>query len=187
MGCMALSWVAPFGRPAKLTGHLWLSIGRVGPTATAVIYPPTSTPAACSAGCRRGPGGSRLAAGDCLAHCNRSLERPGLPWYQHRLESTNSIRPPLAIVAGRRLAFGGTCARADQQQRNCNGQTGPGYASRASAATISPSIYRAGDYHLRATATTSPHHRDLRADAADIPAAGAAGAACVGDHEQGGR
>ena len=26
--------------------------------------------------------------GDCLAHCNRSLERPGLPWYQHRLEST---------------------------------------------------------------------------------------------------
>ena len=42
----------------------------------------------------------------------------------------DSIRPPLAIVAGRRLAFGGACARADQQQRNCNGQNGLGHAAR---------------------------------------------------------
>ena len=36
------------------------------------------------------PGSGRVTTGgdDCLAHCNRSLERPGLPWYQHRLEST---------------------------------------------------------------------------------------------------
>ena len=40
----------------------------------------------------------------------------------------DSIRPPLAIVAGRRLAFGGACARADQQQHNCNGRTGFGHA-----------------------------------------------------------
>src|SRR6476661_10140239 len=36
------------------------------------------------------PGSGRVTTGggDCLAHCNTSLERPGLPWYQHRLEST---------------------------------------------------------------------------------------------------
>jgi hypothetical protein len=36
------------------------------------------------------PGSGRVTTGggDCLAHCNKSLERPGLPWYQHRLEST---------------------------------------------------------------------------------------------------
>ena len=42
------------------------------------------------AGCGLSPGSGRVTTGggDCLAHCNRSLERPGLPWYQHRLEST---------------------------------------------------------------------------------------------------
>jgi hypothetical protein len=36
------------------------------------------------------PGSGRVTTGggDCLAQCNWSLERPGLPSYQHRLEST---------------------------------------------------------------------------------------------------
>src|SRR6478735_3694005 len=43
-----------------------------------------------SAGCGLSPGCGRvtISGGDCLAHCNWSLERPGLPSYQHRLEST---------------------------------------------------------------------------------------------------
>ena len=43
-----------------------------------------------SAGCGLSPGFGRVTTGggDCLAQCNRSLERPGLPSYQHRLEST---------------------------------------------------------------------------------------------------
>ena len=34
-----------------------------------------------SAGCELSPGSGRVTTcgGDCLAHCNRSLERPGLP------------------------------------------------------------------------------------------------------------
>ena len=34
-----------------------------------------------SAGCGLSPGSGRVTTcgGDCLAHCNRSLERPGLP------------------------------------------------------------------------------------------------------------
>ena len=43
-----------------------------------------------SAGCGLSPGSGRvtISGGDCLAHCNSSFERPGLPSYQHRLEST---------------------------------------------------------------------------------------------------
>ena len=42
------------------------------------------------AGCGLSPGSGRvtISGGDCLAQCNWSLERPGLPSYQHRLEST---------------------------------------------------------------------------------------------------
>ena len=31
------------------------------------------------AGCGPSPGSGRASGGDCLAQCNRSLERPGLP------------------------------------------------------------------------------------------------------------
>ena len=51
-----------------------------------------------SVGCCGGTGGTggglspsgriTIGGGDCLAQCNWSLERPGLPSYQHRLEST---------------------------------------------------------------------------------------------------
>src|SRR4029077_18958027 len=35
-----------------------------------------------------GSGRITISGGDCLAHCNSSLERRGLPSYQHRLEAT---------------------------------------------------------------------------------------------------
>ena len=131
------------------------------------------------AGCRRGPGGSRLAAGDCLAHCNRSLERPGLPWYQHRLEFTISIRPPLAIVRPT-TGIGGTCARMHQQQRNWNANW-PWLRSRASAAKSAPA-HTGPEYHLRATATHSrSQSQTFERMRADIPAAAAWPAACVGE------
>ena len=81
------------------------------------------------AGCGLSPGSGRVTTcvGDCLAHCNLSLERPAA-LIPAPLRVPNSPRPPLAILAGRRLAFGGACARADQQQRNCNKRTGLGHA-----------------------------------------------------------
>jgi hypothetical protein len=80
-----------------------------------------------AAGCRRAPGGPRLAAAIAWPSATG-------PWSDQGCPDTSSsaiddaIGPPLAIVAGRRLAFGGACARADQQQCNCNGRTGFGHA-----------------------------------------------------------
>ena len=65
----------------------------------------------------------------------------------------DAIGPPLAIVAGRRLAFGGACARADQQQRNCNGRTGLGHARitcRWSATAAVDALAVLGDHALQA-------------------------------------
>ena len=72
------------GGGAAICGGLLVraGIGTVGTTFGVVL---TISVGCCggtgSAGCGLSPGSGRVTTcgGDCLAHCNRSLERPGLP------------------------------------------------------------------------------------------------------------
>ena len=72
------------GRGAAICG---VSLVRTGIDTVETTFGVVSTiPVGCcggtgGAGCGLSPGAGRVTTGDgdCLAHCNRSLERPGLP------------------------------------------------------------------------------------------------------------
>jgi hypothetical protein len=65
--CSALLVSAGIATVETTFGVLTVSVGSSGGTG--------------GAGCGLSPGSGRITTGggDCLAHCNRSLERPGLP------------------------------------------------------------------------------------------------------------